>query len=448
MASVYGSHMISPNVSSTIENKNTIDNALPISYANRVKTDMFPTKSEAIILDSVDGIPLKEYIKSIGDLIDPKNIKFVSRISKNRICMYLANKDIVNSLTLEPTMVKINDNEIVIRPLLTKYRRIIISNVCPIIPHYVLENKLIEAGIRLGSKITFLRVGLSEPGYGHIMSFRRQVFIHPDDFNKMPESLKIEYDGTPYWVYLSSDTMTCFICKTQGHPAKHCPMNKTTDDPDFSEVFEEPSVKNDVVCVRNELPSQSASVTAHYNTEEFPPLPARLEDKQFCTIEKPPKRPLSTTTSSTDNERTEEIHSETSSDENTEENHAVLKKLKCKKQKKIKTESLSIDTQLSPIKPLLTKETNPYILDYDQLKNLLETFQNCSNIVPVALEYTNNISDIVKLLKETHPLLTERSIKIKFTKLQRILTNHLENINSHQLSLQTVVSEEGNYSIN
>lgn len=426
MASVTGSQ-VQPNPSNQVNSKQSA------SYANTVKSDMFPTKSQAIVIDSVDGAPIKEYIQSIGNLIGPANIKFVSRISMSRVCMYLSSESIVNKLTGEPTNIKIGNNDLLIRPLETKYKRIIISNVCPIIPHFVLENKLKEIGVRIGSKINFLKAGISDAGYSHILSFRRQIYIHPEDLKIIPESLKIEYDGTTYWVYLSSDTMICFICKTKGHPAKHCPSNKVNND-----MLDSCSQENDVVDICDDIETEhepSSRLDVQENRpilSDYPPLPDKSKvSDEFITV-KGPKRPLSVTTTSSENT----ILGDTgniSSDDSSDGRDISLKKTS-RKHKKAKTNSDLMDSQLSPIKPILTGKDNPYILDYLQLKCLLDSFQNSPNIIPVTLEYTSNTQEIIRLLKDTYPLLNDRSIKIKFTKLHKILQQYVENIQCHQAS--------------
>ena len=52
--------------------------------------------------------------------------------------------------------------------------------------------------------ITFIRAGMSEPGHLHIMNFRRQVYINPEDVGKVPESINIEYDNTKYWIFFQA----------------------------------------------------------------------------------------------------------------------------------------------------------------------------------------------------------------------------------------------------
>lgn len=39
------------------------------------------------------------------------------------------------------------------------------SNVCPIIPHSLLEEELEKLNVKIGSNILFLRAGMAEPGF-------------------------------------------------------------------------------------------------------------------------------------------------------------------------------------------------------------------------------------------------------------------------------------------
>ena len=73
------------------------------------------------------------------------------------------------------------------------------------------------------SPITFIKVEFLKTGFTHIFSFRSQVYIHPDDVNKLAESLQVNYDDTSYWIFISTDNLQCFQCKREGHLAKHCP---------------------------------------------------------------------------------------------------------------------------------------------------------------------------------------------------------------------------------
>ena len=76
------------------------------------KKHTFPTKEDAIIIDSIDNAQLKDYTLAVEKLMTPKNIKFVSRISKNHVCLYFTNKEIVNKLTDTKTKIIIKYQEL------------------------------------------------------------------------------------------------------------------------------------------------------------------------------------------------------------------------------------------------------------------------------------------------------------------------------------------------
>ncbi|KAK2578320.1 hypothetical protein KPH14_012621 [Odynerus spinipes] len=186
MAADYSSHQTNlESASPTTTTMNNV-NQQPASYAAALQTSPFPTKDQAIVIDTVEGIPIKDYVLAVGSLTNPSNIRFVLRISKNRVCMYLASNKIVNDLTENNDTIQIGNTKLKIRPLISKFKRVILSNVCPVIPHLILEQQLTNLNVRLGSTITFLRAGLSDVGLSHIMSFRRQLpkpFILVGDLN-------------------------------------------------------------------------------------------------------------------------------------------------------------------------------------------------------------------------------------------------------------------------
>ena len=91
------------------------------SYSNVIQKDNFPTKEQAIVLVSIEGSTFKNYTHTIEKLVDPNNIRFVSRISKNRICMYLSSTEIVNRLTENKTRVNIGNSVLEIRLLIYKH---------------------------------------------------------------------------------------------------------------------------------------------------------------------------------------------------------------------------------------------------------------------------------------------------------------------------------------
>ncbi|KAK2579155.1 hypothetical protein KPH14_011605 [Odynerus spinipes] len=176
--------------SAKMENQTAIaaSPSVPNSYAKAAQNVVFPRKDQAIVSDAKEGISIENYVEAIGKIVNPTSICFISRISNNRICTFLSSKSLVEELVEKHPTIKINNIELEIRPLINRMKRIILSNVSPIIPH------------------------------------------NPENTFKLPEALQIQYDNTNYWIFISSGILTCFLCKQEGHTAKHCALSNTEHD--------------------------------------------------------------------------------------------------------------------------------------------------------------------------------------------------------------------------
>jgi hypothetical protein len=53
-------------------------------------------------------------------------------------------------------------------------------------------------------------------------SFRRQVYLHPNDIHRLPSTLLINYDQTDCRIFFSDNTVLCYICKQIDHTSNHC----------------------------------------------------------------------------------------------------------------------------------------------------------------------------------------------------------------------------------
>lgn len=208
----------------------TVKNSTDSSYAAMTEKLIFPKRDQGLILDCIDGLNLTDYTCAVGDIVTPKNILFASRISNNRVCLYLANKDLVDKITDQHEFIQIGQQKVNIRPLISKNKRIIFSNVPPNIPNSALENILEQLNVKKMSPVSILKAGINKDGYNHVASFRRQVYVKPEEVEKVPEMFKIIVDEINYYIYASTDTLKCFNCKLEGHLAKNCteePINNT-----------------------------------------------------------------------------------------------------------------------------------------------------------------------------------------------------------------------------
>uniref|UniRef100_A0A6P7GAT3 Uncharacterized protein LOC114335864 isoform X2 n=1 Tax=Diabrotica virgifera virgifera TaxID=50390 RepID=A0A6P7GAT3_DIAVI len=196
------------------------------SYSTAVaQQNFFPGKENAILFSAINNTPLQDYLISLSNLINPKNILFSSRLSNNRISMYLSSKQAVEDFMTNYGSIEVHGEIFRARRLITPAERIVLSNVCPSIPHEVIIQELKHLGINLVSPITFLKISVSLPEYNHIKSFRRQMFISPHN-TTIPDSILLNYDNTNNRIFISQDSMTCYICKQIGHIASNCSSNK------------------------------------------------------------------------------------------------------------------------------------------------------------------------------------------------------------------------------
>ncbi|KAL4100873.1 hypothetical protein QTP88_020902 [Uroleucon formosanum] len=202
---------------SSVQKSNTKE-----TFAETTANVQFPKKDQAVIFNTIEDLPQIEYIRAFSQLTDPNNIKFASRISNNRFCIYFANKNIVEQIITKQPYIVINNKEITFRRLINQAKRVIVSNVQPVIPHDVITNAFNNLSIKVVSPITFMKAGFANDEFNHIGSFRRQLYIHPDDINKMPSSILINFEQTDYRIFLSDDTVICYLCKQTGHTSNYC----------------------------------------------------------------------------------------------------------------------------------------------------------------------------------------------------------------------------------
>ncbi|KAJ8684234.1 hypothetical protein QAD02_020026 [Eretmocerus hayati] len=210
----------------------------------------------------------------LGAKIGPQNMISISRIAGGRICIYLATEEAANTLIKVHKSVNINDYTLPIRPLNAKTKRILISNVHTSVPNSAIEEIFASYNVPLKSHITRLRTGLQDIGYTHLLSHRRQVYIDAQDTDKLPESCKLEHEGVTYWLYISAEKLTCFLCKEEGHRIKNC-QNVAPHGRDTAPTLSEPA-SNEVQDPSQESSSSEAAedgfetVTYRSNKKRLP----------------------------------------------------------------------------------------------------------------------------------------------------------------------------------
>ena len=365
-------------------------------YSQVTKTPSFPKKEQAIILNINDNLKLSDYVIAVGNIIQAKNILFASRISNNRICIYLSTVELVDTIT-QQTSIKINGLDIGLRRLITPAKRLILSNVCPSIPHDILENEILKLGYTAVSPMSFLRAGISGDEYAHILSFRRQIYILPNNDIELPASIVIPYEGVSYRIFVSFDSVTCFICKGIGHIAKQCPAQALNAN-EITSGLPEDIVSTDTVEVANELISQE--IITNENTAKRPPSSPTISPADLNLED-----PTSTQTS----------------------NFALPKDTRpTKKLKKSNSmENTSLSDQMKPIESHINEAPNNFILNFQQLTSFFEDSFGSSDPLSIAHTYTKDVPALLKMIHNIYPYLQHRSIKSRCTRLQKKIRKQL-----------------------
>ena len=408
------------------------------SYSQAAQQRAFPTREQAIVLDSVNGISVQEYVIQIGKIIGPKNIRFVSRISNNRVILYLNSKDTVDKLTDKKTKVNIGSNILEIRPLVSKHKRIILSNVCPIIPHDIILSELNKYEIIPKSPISFIRAGMNDPGFAHILSFRRQTYIEPEDIDKVPSYLKINYDGTDYWIYFSTHKVSCFICKEEGHVARFCKSLEATlpqqkQDSEHSGIDEGNTTdqKNQTVA-----DTSTPNIIDQSKDNEVPHNPSLLTEIMSPPAIHASKRRASHSLSSGSSlKEPVDIIKESP----TTKHHNKPRKFKTAEQSNEITKNYILEdiiTEIEPAKDVIESEKNTHLLSFNQVAEFLLNTYNNKKIPETAQTYTSNTPALIELLKDILGYIVESRLKNRIKRIiKRLETSDLADSSSDASSI-------------
>lgn len=369
------------------------------SYSSVMTTPKFPSKKQAIVFTSLENLKLEEYLIAVGSLIEPKNILFSSRISNGRICIYLSSITTVDDfMNNHGGKIRINGEVIQTRRLITPNERLLMSNVCPTIPHAVIGQELEKYGLKLMSPISFLKIGTNHPEYKHILSFRRQVYISPHEKNTIPESIVIDHENTSYRIFLSLDT--CFICKKPDHVAANC-TTKNDQNPEISDVLShKESTEYSKLLENSQIGTdQSIKISAKTSSEH-----------QTITSS---KRPISEP--STPTQTPEKIIFQ-------KPDTKVLKKPKINLNNEGES---SIEKSMQPTKEMFRNPAEKYVLNHAQITDFFENVYGSPDPLSIAKTYTNDIQGLLEMLGKIYPYFTERKMKTRCTNVKRKITKQL-----------------------
>lgn len=394
---------------SQAQNQSQSLSPLPLtqSYAGITVRSNSPKRKQAIILDSIEGLTIDDYVDGLEELINVNEIRFLSKIANSRVCVYLTGLSTVENI--ENKSITVKNHTLIIRPYISRNKRVVISNVSPTIPHEDIIRALNVRGITPVSTMTYIRAGTVKPGRSHIMSFRRQIFIKEEDESLLPGTIQMIDDDIPSWIYLSTDSTNCFLCKQSGHIAKLCPKN--------------PSSNNDtpISQTSGSQPSSQIRLTS--------PPTQTTPSSTGPTLKRP--HPPSTNSEKSESEETHDTDKKLPEETSAEANSTFKKPIKSKKVKKITDSSETeeediqqlsqLESALQPAKHVIDDPSNHCALNYESFKKFLDETKGKPNSIEIAKEFTDNIDALINMLNLVYNHIDDKTLKTRITKLKKKL---------------------------
>nr|CAI5850540.1 unnamed protein product [Callosobruchus analis] len=281
--------------------------------------------------------------------------------------------------------------------MITPAIRLVISNICPSVPNSEVEHLLKNNGLKLLSRITYLRVGIPEAEYSHVLSFRR---LQLKSASLTAQTLTFE--GTTYRIFLSTDSNNCTHCQQPGHPHTRCPNRTSTTEEHISTYAEDQSTST---VQPTDTQETSATQSAEQDIQEAaedstpPPAPKPIEQDPHISANPQTKRQLSI------------------SPEVIDSNSNTFSQLTSQTKKKKTTG----DTEhlLDAASEFIASPGNTLKLNKTELADFIDNAQKSKDIIATSKNYTQDLPELLNIISTLHSLVTDRSLKIRLTKIKK-----------------------------
>lgn len=419
----------------------------------------FPTSDQGIIFPYIADAKIRDYLIAMTDHVgDPKHIIAASRISNNRVTIFLSNTQLVDTFLSKSDGLMIMNQRIVGRPMKNKPKKIILSNVSPTISNVTLEKALTEElHLELASKISILRINPSDDIYGHVISNRRQVYVKKLEEKQLPGSFLLLDNETQHRIFITYDEFSCFKCHSNSHKAEDCDiitepqkvpsqtplitdptknLKSQTDArdkiPDLTFTKMPPlEVDNLKIDIHTSSPIRSNNPSDKSELHENFSITKEVENtaKEIAIINNPDANRLANNAPSPEKRRLS----------NTDSNSSSQIKLTPKKKTKQK-EVTSLPTEVTAI---IQEYCTNHTLHNITCKDLLEFLLEISNIptadaAKLIDSYTSNKDEFMDTIKSLKTILPTRNIKNRLSRIIRRAEEKEETLNSTGSDSETV----------
>ena len=411
-----------------------LENVNLVSYADVTEKLGTPNKDQGLIMTCEEGLNLSDYVNAICQTVKAQNVLFASKIAKNRISIFLNDKKLVTDITEKHEFLIIKDKKVTIRPLIGKYKRVIFSNVSPIISNRYIELILDQLKINRNSNVSFVKASLEASEHKHILSHRRQVYVKNEDADKIPGIFRLIFDDTEYYIYSSTDVLKCFACKMEGHIAKNCTLNICANKEISPEVSSNNSILNHTTLVPNTSTHTSPTQKAPIEVSHSHSLPqCSTVNKSDPTFKRPHTRSSSDTSAmSGDLINTPKVNKVKAK---------VSKKPKVNNNEELNKIQDEIETSLSPCIKTFTETEKPLSFDFQSFVEFIKKTYKCTSIVQQAFDLTKNTDEIIFAIDAVYDTIQGKNTKARITRIKKKLLKLNSNLDFHATEYNTNLTE-------
>lgn len=170
------------------------------------------------------SIPMDKYLCAVGDLVGDEKMVFAGK-NNDIVKFYLTSEAEVMKLYENHPQVVIDSKPLIVKKLVDIGHKIFLCNVEPGVPDSMLINELSKY-TKVVSQIKFVNLGSRNERFGHLIGFRRTVFV--ESIDDLPSSFGLYYDNTNYKIFVVIDKVKCFNCNAEGHLIKSCPVKNVS----------------------------------------------------------------------------------------------------------------------------------------------------------------------------------------------------------------------------
>lgn len=411
-------------------NKNT-------THTNQIQTNTQPARNQpetpnieaGIIFEKLEDANYEDYYEEIGRKIGYNNITFASP-NRNRICVFLKTKRIVDIFLKDHKDIYINNTKLTARRYATPAKKLTLSRVCPIIPHEIIVQKINNIGNKTASNMIYLHISTTNPQLQHICSFRRQIYIEHQETPNIPEAITIPYEGVEYKIFCQLEDTVCQNCTKPGHSSPECNNPAPTNSQATSIITETITNRTGEEKYENTNTLTQIQLSADDTQNQVTNLTKAAEEPTATLIaDKPPQNQTQMETNIPENQTQSYKRAAPNSPAKT-----TKKKTKkiAKKNKKPKTEedkeTLKNETKIEIEKHLIEQQNNVNFispLQNDELVKCIQDIIYSLDPLNTALLYTNEIEELTETLNNIKPTFKSSYIKMKISRTIKKLTNQL-----------------------